>query len=143
MHVRRVQNVPSVAQTRVLQERSLRISVVALHITGLSYEYIIAKFSSAPARPVGFSNVIPTSAESHRQWLQYRKKGGSPIVLITKDDARPSSVSGGSDGTTVNVFLQFGHMKQFRAQLCFPCDQLVRVHHVQRLTGSSQHEHSR
>ena len=33
------------------------------------------------------------------------------------DDARPSVDSGGSDGTTISVFLQEGHKKQFRAHL--------------------------
>ena len=69
----------------------------------------------ALARLVGFSKVIPTSAESHRQWLQYKKKGGSPSVFM--DDIRPSEDSGGSDGTTIKVFLQDGHKKQFRAHL--------------------------
>lgn len=31
---------------------------------------------------------------------------------------RPSADSGGSDGTTIKVFLQEGHRKQFRAHLC-------------------------
>lgn len=70
----------------------------------------------ALARLVGFSNVIPTSAESQRQWLQYRKNGGSPSVFM--DVTRPSADSGGSDGTTIKVFLQEGHRKQFRAHLC-------------------------
>ena len=67
------------------------------------------------ARLVGFSKVIPTSAESQRQWLQYKKNGGSPSVFM--DDTRPSADSGGSDGTTMSVFLQEGHKKQFRAHL--------------------------
>ena len=67
------------------------------------------------ARLVGFSKVIPTSAESQRQWLQYKKNGGSPSVFM--DDIRPSADSGGSDGTTIKVFLQDGHKKQFRAHL--------------------------
>jgi hypothetical protein len=69
----------------------------------------------ALARLVGFSKVIPTSAESQRQWLQYKKNGGSPSVFT--DDIRPSASSGGSDGTTIRVFLQDGHRKQFRAHL--------------------------
>lgn len=69
-----------------------------------------------PARPVGLSNVIPTSAESHRQWLQYKKKGGSPIVLSGIEEEFASS-SVGSEGTTDNVFRQLGHKKQFRAHL--------------------------
>ena len=69
----------------------------------------------ALARLVGFSKVIPTSAESQRQWLQYKKNGGSPSVFMV--DIRPSADSGGSDGTTINVFLQEGHRKQFRAHL--------------------------
>jgi len=32
-------------------------------------------------------------------------------------DTRPSADSGGSDGTTISVFLQDGHRKQFRAHL--------------------------
>ena len=67
------------------------------------------------ARLVGFSKVIPTSAESQRQWLQYKKNGGSPSVFM--DDMRPSADSGGSDGTTIKVFLQDGQRKQFRAHL--------------------------
>lgn len=67
------------------------------------------------ARLVGFSKVIPTSAESQRQWLQYKKNGGSPSVFM--EDIRPSADSGGSDGTTIRVFLQDGHRKQFRAHL--------------------------
>jgi len=69
----------------------------------------------ALARLVGFSKVIPTSAESQRQWLQYKKNGGSPRVFMV--DIRPSADSGGSDGTTIKVFLQDGHRKQFRAHL--------------------------
>jgi len=69
----------------------------------------------ALARLVGFSKVIPTSAESQRQWLQYKKNGGSPSVFMV--DIRPSADSGGSDGTTIKVFLQDGHRKQFRAHL--------------------------
>ena len=38
------------------------------------------------------------------------------MVLIS-GDVRPSPSSGGSEGTTVSVFLQMGHMKQLRAQL--------------------------
>jgi hypothetical protein len=47
---------------------------------------------NAPARFVGFSNMIPTSVESQRQWLQYKKKSGSPSVFA--DDIRPSADSG-------------------------------------------------
>lgn len=57
---------------------------------------------------------MSTSAESHRQWLQYRKKGGSPTALIA---VIPSSAPGGSEGTTESVFRQFGQRKQFRAHL--------------------------
>ena len=64
---------------------------------------------------MGFSKVIPTSAESQRQWLQYKKNGGSPSVFM--DETRPSADSGGSDGTTINVFLQDGQRKQLRAHL--------------------------
>ena len=38
-------------------------------------------------------------------------------MLITIGEVRESPAYGGSDGTTVNVFEQFGHMKQFRAHL--------------------------
>lgn len=68
-----------------------------------------------PASPVGFSNVIPISAESHLQWLQYRKKGGSPEALTV----RGSAVSGGSEETTDSVFRQLGHEKQLRAHLYY------------------------
>ena len=37
--------------------------------------------------------------------------------------------SGGSEGTTVKVFLQFGHMKQFRAQLYFHRYQAIPTKH--------------
>jgi hypothetical protein len=74
-----------------------------------------------PARPVGFSNVMPTSAESHLQWLQYKRKGGSPMEL-TGTERRPSPTSGGSEGTTDRVFRQFGHMKQFLAHLWHSCE---------------------
>ena len=74
------------------------------------------KLIRTPARPVGFSKVIPTWTESHRQWLQYKKKGGS-FSEVTGIGSRLSPVSGGSEGTTDRVFLQFGHMKQLRAHL--------------------------
>ena len=37
--------------------------------------------------------------------------------MATIGDVLLSPLSGGSDGTTVRVFRQFGHMKQFRAHL--------------------------
>jgi hypothetical protein len=36
---------------------------------------------------------------------------------VFTDDIRPSADSGGSDDTRINVFLQDGHRKQFRAHL--------------------------
>jgi hypothetical protein len=65
---------------------------------------------------------MPTSAESHLQLLQYRKKGGSPRVEM---GTRPSSDSGGSEGTTVRVFLQLGQRKQFRAHLSTSINTIV------------------
>jgi hypothetical protein len=50
MYGGKVQNALSVAQTPGIRAQNLQIS--------------------AAASPVGFSNVIPTSAESHLQWLQ-------------------------------------------------------------------------
>ena len=38
-------------------------------------------------------------------------------MVLINGDVRPSLSSGGSEGTTVSVFLHIGHMKQFRAQL--------------------------
>lgn len=37
------------------------------------------------------------------------------LIIIGADRASP--LSGGSEGTTVSVFSQFGHIKQFRAHL--------------------------
>ena len=37
-------------------------------------------------------------------------------------ERRPSPESGGSEGTTDNVFRQFGHMKQFLAHLVHGCE---------------------
>ena len=122
MHVGRAQSALSVARILATRGRSLRTSEVGLLWPGrvnARMSQTISAGSLAPASPVGFSKVMPTSAESQRQWLQYRKKGGSPAVLRT-EGKRPSPLSGGSDGTTVRVFLQLGHMKQFRAQLRFP-----------------------
>lgn len=49
--------------------------------------------------------------------MQYRKKGGSPRAVATIGDILLSPLSGGSDGTTVKVLRQLGHMKQFLAHL--------------------------
>jgi hypothetical protein len=59
---------------------------------------------------------MPTSAESQRQLLQYRKNGGSPTAF-TGAEFRPSSAIGGSEGTTASVLRQLGHWKQLRAHL--------------------------
>ena len=54
------------------------------------------------ARLVGFSKVIPASAEFQPQRLQYRKNGRPPSVLTV--DIRPSEDSGGSDSMAMKVF---------------------------------------
>lgn len=68
MHVGRAQNALSAAQTQAILAQNLRTSAVVLGGMGVCFKDICNE--SVPARPVGFSNVMPTSAESHLQWLQ-------------------------------------------------------------------------
>ena len=66
-------------------------------------------------------------------------------MVLINGDVRPSLSSGGSEGTTVSVFLHIGHMKQFRAQLrlrgVLSVGLVYRV--ARKLTGSSQLVRSR
>ena len=100
------------------------------------------QIKNVPASPVGFSNVIPISAESHLQWLQYKKNGGSPTALNVAD-IRPSGVSVGSEDTTDRVLWQIGHEKQLRAHLSKRLSTFYVQHRPSRLTYSSLHERLR
>lgn len=66
------------------------------------------------ARLVGFSNVMPTSFESHRQKLHVKKYGGSPTLAAA---VLRGMLGSGSDATTERVWSHWEHWKQLRAHL--------------------------
>lgn len=69
MYGGKVQNALSNAQILMNLKRSLQTAGAGLKDISLT-EVTVDRASYKPARPVGFSNVILTSVESHLQWLQ-------------------------------------------------------------------------